>query len=177
MLRGRGVLAQDRAEDSFEAFVRVNYGRVLGLVIAVYGRRDAEDVVQEAFERAQGRWERVVSLDRGDLWVRRVALNLAASRLRRWRIESAALLRLRARSMPVTVSLSSPTAEVWDHVRRLSTRQAQVVALRYLEELTTAEIATVLGIAEGTVRALLHQGRTRLAQSLGEEAGGSEEED
>ncbi|NIR37883.1 MAG: RNA polymerase sigma factor, partial [Actinobacteria bacterium] len=40
------------------------------------------------------------------------------------------------------------------------------IVLHYLEDLPTKEIADVLQIAEGTVRALLTQGRERLAQRL-----------
>jgi RNA polymerase sigma-70 factor (ECF subfamily) len=45
-------------------------------------------------------------------------------------------------------------------------RQAQVIALRYIDDLTIPEIADVLGVAVGTVKALLHQGRERLRRQL-----------
>lgn len=162
----RGTLEGEVTLNSFETFVEAQYGPVLGLVIAVYGRRDAEDVVQEAFERAHARWGEIASLDYRDRWVRRVALNLAASRVRRLKVESAALLRLRARREPEVPPLSGPAGEVWEHVRRLPTRQAQVLALRYLEDRSTSDIAALLGIAEATVRAVLYQGRNGACQPL-----------
>jgi RNA polymerase sigma-70 factor (ECF subfamily) len=48
----------------------------------------------------------------------------------------------------------------------LPQRQAQVLALRYINELSVAEIAETLRVADGTVKALMHQGRTRLARQL-----------
>lgn len=54
----------------------------------------------------------------------------------------------------------------WEEVRRLPARQAEVVALKYLEGLEVAEIGSALGVAEGTVKALLHQGRERLRRQL-----------
>ncbi len=54
----------------------------------------------------------------------------------------------------------------WEAVRDLPKRQAQCVALRYLEDRSIADIATVLGIAETTVRGYLHDGRAALAVSL-----------
>jgi RNA polymerase sigma-70 factor (ECF subfamily) len=51
-------------------------------------------------------------------------------------------------------------------VRRLPPRQAQAVVLHYVEDLTVADIASVLGVAEGTVKALLHQARERLRRQL-----------
>jgi RNA polymerase sigma-70 factor (ECF subfamily) len=51
-------------------------------------------------------------------------------------------------------------------VRSLPRRQAQAVALHYLEDLPVAEIARVLGCAEGTVKAHLHHGREALGRRL-----------
>lgn len=151
---------------SFEDFVRAHHAAVRALVVALYGGKDSEDIVQEAFLRAQKEWRSLSSRDRPELWVRRVAMNLAVSRFRRWRSESRALIRLGGRRDPKVVVLSSQSAGVWKEVRLLPDRQAQVVALRYLEDLSVAEIAQTLGIAEGTVRATLHQARVTLAGRL-----------
>jgi RNA polymerase sigma-70 factor, ECF subfamily len=51
-------------------------------------------------------------------------------------------------------------------VRRLPNRQAHVIALRYIDDLSVAEIAQVLGVVVGTVKAQLHQGRNRLLRQL-----------
>ena len=167
----RGQVAESYGEVSFEFFVEEHYRRVLALVIAVYGGRDNEDLVQEAFLQAHRSWERLAGDDLRGLWVRRVALNLAVSRFRRWRVESAALLRLASRRDAQDLGLSAGSSEVWEQVRRLPARQAQVVALHYLEDRSVAEIAEILGVAEGSVRASLHQGRAALAKRLGEHFG------
>ena len=151
---------------SFPVFVDRHYREVLSLVVAVYGPRDAEDIVQDAFARAQAHWPQLAGGDRPGRWVRRVALNLAVSRYRRWRAEARALSRLGAGREVTAVPLSVDTAQVWAEVRRLPARQAQVIALRYIEDLSTPEIAATLGLAEGTVRAVLHQARRRLARRL-----------
>ena len=51
-------------------------------------------------------------------------------------------------------------------MRALPARQAQAVALHYLEDRSLAEIARILGCAEGTVKAHLHRGRRALADAL-----------
>ena len=66
---------------------------------------------------------------------------------------------------------ASPTgaagdAEFWDAVRSLPRRQAQVVALHYLEDLSVADVAEVLEMAPGTVKKHLHDGRRTLARRL-----------
>jgi RNA polymerase sigma-70 factor, ECF subfamily len=111
-------------------------------------------------------------MDRPDLWVQRVALNLATSQLRRLAAEARAVTRLAGRSAtPYTEAFGHEEA-FWDAVRRLPTRQARVVALRYAGDLPVAEIAEVVGVAEGTVKAQLHAARQRLAVLLADEEGG-----
>jgi RNA polymerase sigma-70 factor (ECF subfamily) len=63
--------------------------------------------------------------------------------------------------------------DFWRAVRSLPSRQRQAVALFYLEDWPTAEIARFLGCTETTVRGHLHRGRAALARRLGE---GREEE-
>jgi RNA polymerase sigma-70 factor (ECF subfamily) len=54
----------------------------------------------------------------------------------------------------------------WKEVRRLPSRQAQAIALHYIEDRSISEVALILGVAEGTVKALLHQGREKLRREL-----------
>ena len=56
---------------------------------------------------------------------------------------------------------------MWDAVRRLPHRQAQAVALTYLEGLSVEEVGLVLGCSEGTVKTHLKRGRATLAKRLG----------
>lgn len=110
-------------------------------------REAAEDVVAEAFARAQREWHRVGGYDRPDLWLRRVALNLASSEHR---------TRTRRRRRPVEpaaeAALDDASVEVLDAVRALPERQAQVVVLVYFAGESVASAARVLGIAEPTAR-------------------------
>jgi RNA polymerase sigma-70 factor, ECF subfamily len=56
-------------------------------------------------------------------------------------------------------------------VRALPHRQAQAVALHYLEDLSIRQTAVVLNCAEGTVRAHLARARQTLARRLHLDAG------
>jgi DNA-directed RNA polymerase specialized sigma24 family protein len=151
--------------EPFSEFFRREYSGVVAIVYGVWGSRAAaEDIAQEAFLRARREWDRVEVMGSPESWVRRVAMNLAQSRWRRLRAEGAALARLSA--PPGFVPPYSAASGFWEEVRRLPSRQAQAVTLRYLEDLTVAEIAGVLGVAEGTAKALLHQGRERLCRQL-----------
>ena len=66
----------------------------------------------------------------------------------------------RAETLP---AVDARDDEFWDAVRALPTRQAQCVALLYLEDRPVAEIAEILDIAPGTVRVHLHEARATLA--------------
>ena len=64
-------------------------------------------------------------------------------------------------------SVPTFTSQFWAAVRALPERQAQCVALHYLEDRPVAEIATILEMAEGTVKSHMHRGRQALAHQLG----------
>jgi len=151
--------------EPFVRFFRAEYSAVVSLVYGLSGSRAAaEDIAQEAFLRAHRDWKRVEAMDSPEGWVKRVAMNLATSRWRRLRAEAAALARL---SPPTAfVPPDDRMSAFWDEVRRLPTRQAQAVTLHYLEDMPVDEIAAVLDIANGTVKALLSQGRERLRRQL-----------
>lgn len=73
---------------------------------------------------------------------------------------------LLAAEAPQGPEMPVETEAFWAQVRRLPARQAQTVTLFYLEDLSTAEIADVLGCAPATVRVHLTRGRRALAARL-----------
>lgn len=148
--------------DPFDAFWSAEHTAVLALAAALTGDWSAaEDLTQDAFAAAHRHWSEI---ENPAAWVRRVVTNRAASHWRRRGRETAALARLAARPLPVV--LAPEPDEFWAHVRALPRRQAQVIALRYLDDLSVAQIAAVLEVAEGTVKATLSHGRASLARSL-----------
>jgi RNA polymerase sigma-70 factor (ECF subfamily) len=61
------------------------------------------------------------------------------------------------------------SARVWTLVEQLPEEWQAAMRLRYQEEMSHPEIAEVLGVPVGTVKAQLHRGRRRLAEWLAEE--------
>src|SRR5690242_16432051 len=138
---------------------RREYPQLVRLAYALCGRRDvAEEIVQDAMVKVLARWSKVREYERPGAFVRRIVLHDTASALRRRSAELRAMTRLGARR-PDTASIDPDVDEFWRLVRTLPKRQAQVVALFYGDDQPTAEIALLLGIAEGTVRATLAQAR------------------
>ena len=157
-----------RAVPDFESFYRREYRAVVGLAYALSGSRiAAEDITQDAFLAAHRQWNRISSYDRPEAWVRRVVSNLAVSFLRTKAREAGAIIRLKSREGYLP-AMPEEDAHFWKAVRGLSKRQAQVIALHYLEDRSVADIALVLGCAENTVKVHLHKGRQRLARKLDE---------
>ncbi|MET0741156.1 MAG: SigE family RNA polymerase sigma factor [Candidatus Nanopelagicales bacterium] len=161
------VLQLPRVE-TFDAFFGREYASLVALAHALTGSRShAEDVAQEAMLAAYRRWDEVSRLDMPGAWVRRVCANIATSFVRRRVVEARAALRFRSRETDV-IAIGGDDEAFWVEVRRLPRRQAQCVALRYVYGCSVAEIATVLGCAEGTVKSHLARGKVTLAERLGE---------
>lgn len=155
-----------RAIESFDAFFAREYRPVAALALTLSGSRlAAEDLAQEAFVAAYRQWSRVGGYDNPGAWVRRVVANRSVSLLRRRAAEARALLRIGGRE--AAPEMSPPAEDLWAAVRRLPKRQAQAVALHYLEDMPLEEIGEVLGISPGTAKAHLHRGRRTLARQLG----------
>ena len=157
----------ERPSQSFDAFFADERDAVLGLAFALTGdRAAAEDIVQDAFLEAFRKWDRIAGYDQPGAWVRRVVANMSVSAFRRRGRELRTLTRLMARHDRVVPDLSPSTLAFWQAVRALPKRQAQVAALFYLEDRPIAEIASILQIAEGTVKKHLFDGRRALARTL-----------
>jgi RNA polymerase sigma-70 factor, ECF subfamily len=157
-----------RGSREIAEFVDREYPQVVASVGLVCGSAAvAEDAVQEALARAWEQYERGRDIDRLGAWVTTVALNLARSHFRRRRVERNARSRLVERAETRDEPASSVDRHaVQQALLRLPRRQREVTVLRYYGGLDVAEIATWLGIAEGTVKAMLFRARQALAEAL-----------
>lgn len=152
---------------AFEPFYREHYPAVVGLVYTLSGsRHGAEDIAQEAFLRAHRNWDEVARYDRPGGWVRVVAMNLGRSRIRRLGAETRALARFAGMTVSAFQELEPHNEKFWAAVRSLPRRQREVVALHYLEDMSTADIAALLEISQSTVKNSLAQARVSLAKTL-----------
>jgi len=149
---------------TFEAFYRRERAALVALAHALCRGSEpsnAEDIVQDAFVRAYERWSTIARYERPELWLRRVAINLAMSRYRRLRVQARHNASLAAAGM-VELGVSDGAAALFVALQRLPRRQAQVLALRYVDEMPTSDIAEVLSMTPGTVRTHLRRGQDGL---------------
>jgi RNA polymerase sigma-70 factor, ECF subfamily len=153
------------ADDGFDAYFLHNYGRLVAELYSVVGSlADAEDAVQEAFARASVRWQRLRDYDHPEAWVRRVALNLAASSLRHTRRKLAAYRRVGV--PPPAPPPGEDRVMLAQALGRLRRRHREVLVLHYLAELSVEEMARVLRIPVGTVKGRLFRARAALEREL-----------
>ena len=153
----------------FEEFYRAELAGLVALARGLCPSAVAEDIAQEAMLVAYRRWSQVRELDHPEAYLRRTCANMAVSQFRRRLAE----VRAFGRSRPQPEALSDPDHEAfWDLVRGLPRRQAQVVALHYLYDLSVADVAATLELSQGSVK--VHLSRAR--QTLGRQLTGTVEE-
>jgi RNA polymerase sigma factor (sigma-70 family) len=127
-------------------------------------RGEAEEVAQEALARAYVRWRRVAGYD--EAWVTRVAINESLGRRRKHR--PTVPLAAGHQGLHAGQERSAEQRMILvDAVRRLSRRQREVVALRYLVDLPEAEVAALLDTSVGSVKQHAHRAVGRLRADLG----------
>ncbi|PBC78852.1 RNA polymerase sigma-70 factor (sigma-E family) [Streptomyces sp. TLI_235] len=123
-----------------------------------------EDVVQEAFIRVHAARRRVREPEKTLAYLRQTVVNLSRSTLRR-RILG---LRLLPKPMPDMASAEEGAYDALERdqlrtaLRGLQRRQREVLVLRYYADLTEAQVAEVLGVSVGSVKAYGSRGLAAL---------------
>lgn len=143
---------------TFDAFVRERLPDLLRFGRVLTGNDEAAaDLVQDALERTIMHWSRVESRDDPEGYIRRVMVNRNISiwrRLRRERITD---------TMPDEGYVDrTRDRELWEALLTLPPRQRAVIALRYYEDKTEAEVAAILGCSVGTVKSQASKAITKL---------------
>lgn len=167
-------IARERtASADFDALFRTHQPRLVEALTLVAGDRElAADAVQEAFVRAHLRWRRIGRYDDPIGWVRRVAINRLRDEHRRTLRKRRAVERLAAQPGGAAHT-PLPDLELAARLADLPRRQRLCVVLRYVEDLSTAEIARTLDVSEGTVKSNLSDARARLRSQLHRPGGAS----
>lgn len=173
--RDEALLARWREGDAgaFEELLRIHRNGVHALARRMLGRNDrAEDATQETLLRA---WKAAPRF-RGDAsfhtWILRIALNVArttASRSPR-EIEWDAIPEPRSggEGAEADVALNEARQRVRAAVRGLPPRQREAIVLKVYSDLTYEEVAAILGLTVGAVKAHVHHATANLRRRLEE---------
>jgi RNA polymerase sigma-70 factor (ECF subfamily) len=147
---------------------------------ALYDLRDhhaAEDVTEQVFMhalRALPRFE-----ERGEpgsstfrVWLFRICRHALSNERRRLRRHPVARIELAADVAAADDPQAHAVARdeldrAWAAIERLPEERRRALVLRFVEEMSSAEIAAVLGRSEGSVRVLIHRALRSVAEQLG----------
>ena len=162
-----------REEVDVATLVAEHAGLLYRVAFSVVRRgAEAEDVVQETFLRAVQQRGRLVQVLEVRAWLVKVAWNLALDRRRRVKWMHMAEEDLRAlpdiAALPTDRRLAAAAelGRVLTAMERLPKLERSVLLLSAVEELSTSEIAEVVGRSESGVRSLVYRARTHLEQRL-----------
>ncbi|MGH3299883.1 MAG: SigE family RNA polymerase sigma factor [Trebonia sp.] len=153
----------------FEEFAATRLPAVLRFAgVLTADRALAEDVVQEVLIRASKRWDRLQTLDRPELYVRKMIVNEYLSwRRRNWRLlPTGTAIETDHRESPDYAMEHAERDALLAELGKLPRRQRTVLVLRYYQGLRDAEIADILGCKPGTVRGYASRALTALRVEL-----------
>lgn len=167
-------------ERAFERLVRESSPRMLAVARRMLrNEEDAQEVVQEAFLSAFRGLHRFAGESRLSTWLHRITVNAALMRLRtRRRKPEASIEDLLPRFLEDGHHTEPPAGWRWTGEELLERKEAReavragieklpenyrnVLLLRDIEELDTAEVAELLGLTPGAVKTRLHRARQAL---------------
>src|ERR1039457_4721327 len=135
---------------------------------------DAEDAVQEAFVRVLRHRDTLGEVRDQRVWLIRIVWNIVLDRKRRAKTrpetddvsELARVLPAHGLSAEQIASAAQHHAHVLACVEQLPAKERQVLMLSAFEELSSVEIASILGITESSVRSRLFRARNLMADLL-----------
>lgn len=158
----------DGSRDSeFTEFVHGQWNSLYRTAYLLTGdHQAAEDLLQATLTKVYLRWSRIGGMEQPGAYARRMLVNQSSS----WRRRRSAAERVVA----VVPQDPAPSFDddvvgrevMWQLIRALPARQRAVLVLRYYEGLSEAEIADVLGVAPGTVKAQAHAAVATLRQRV-----------
>ena len=162
-LQGFGMLVQKHEKLVFTVCVRM-----------LKNREEAEEACQDAFVKAFQSISGYSENSKFSTWVYKIAYNECLGRLRKKKIQFQLIEEITEDEVNLgswangLEQLLSEEREfiVRNAIEALSSNEALVITLFYLEELSIKEIAGITSMTESNIKVLLHRGRKNLAGSL-----------
>ena len=167
-------LAREGNSEAFSFLYNLNVTRIYNYIFYRIGSEDdAEDITSRVFYRAFGHIKTYE--DKGipfSAWLYRIAHNLIANWHRdRQRRKEVSLDD--QPEMPHRVDLPETWIEkkqemdlLLKGMRRLAPDRQQLILLKYLEDLSNAEIAVIMGRTEGAIKSLYHRALIALKDEM-----------
>lgn len=172
LVLGRRDRAESPRAELVDVMFRRHYPGLLRLAVVMVGDREAaEDAVQEAFVSLHRNWRKLRDPEAAEAYVRSAVLNRCRSWVRRQVVQRAKkpllLVREEAPRGPEDTAVGhEEVGSLVAAMRTLPRRQREVLACRYVLELSVAETAELLDISGGSVKVHAHRGLQALQRRM-----------
>ncbi|MCD6277185.1 RNA polymerase sigma factor [candidate division WOR-3 bacterium] len=158
---------------AFEKIVRGYSDKLYGILLRITGNpQDAEDALQDTFIRVFKGIRRLKSVDSFDVWLVRIAINVARSLVRKREppyipIENIEELVDGYADQPFhTMDRRALKTALEKAISELPVELKESFVLRDIEGMKVKEIAHILGISESLVKVRAHRARLLLRKKL-----------
>ncbi|MBM7573291.1 RNA polymerase sigma factor SigW [Aquibacillus albus] len=168
-------------QSAFEEIVAFHQSKVYQICYRLIGNtHEAEDLAQEAFIRAYVNIHSYDDNRKFSTWLYRIATNLTIDRIRKKKpdyyldaeVQGTDGLNMYSQ-LPADQVQPEEEVEsleiqtyIQNEIMALPTKYRSVIALRFVDELSLAEISDILNIPIGTVKTRIHRGREALRKRL-----------
>lgn len=168
---GRDAATEPTRVELLDVMFRRHYAALLRLAVVMTGNREAaEDAVQEAFVALHRNRAKLRDPEAATAYLRSAVLNRSRSWVRRQVTQRAVrplMLVREHQDSPEDTTLGHEAIESLVAIMRtLPRRQREVLACRFVLELSVAETARFLEISAGSVKTHTHRGLHELQQRI-----------
>jgi RNA polymerase sigma-70 factor (sigma-E family) len=161
-----GEVDVGEADAEFQAYMAARWPVLVRTAFLLTGDRFlAEDLAQSALTKVYASWRRVRRADDVDAYVRRVLVNTNAGLYRKRRVAEHLVAAPQDGRGHVPHEPIAERSALMAALAELPPRQRAVVVLRYWEDLSEREVASVLGCSTGTVKSQASKALARLRAS------------
>lgn len=175
----REALVGDQA--AYQHLLKRHQKKIFEVILKlIRNREEARDLVQETFMKAFGSLATYREEFRFSTWLHRIAANCSIDYIRKKKIQALSLDQpVQTQDSQITLEIPdwspNPEAEWVEKERSLSIQEAidslpsgykEVILFRHKDEKSYQEIAAILGIPVGTVKARIFRGRELLKKKL-----------
>jgi RNA polymerase sigma-70 factor (TIGR02954 family) len=156
--------AQRGDDDAFYQLIRAHKEKLYKVAYAFFrNETDALEALQEVTCRAYLKLSKLKTPAYVSTWLTRIMIHTCIDeqkRKRRWQVEP-------TEREAAHVEDTDSRMQIDEALSRLAPVQRQVIILKYFEDLTIREIASLLGHPEGTIKTWLHKALGALREDLG----------
>lgn len=147
-----------------------------------------EDIIQESFLRTVRKAPMLKDKDKYESWIKKLTRNVTLNHLRKHKrnrdelevegvfiIKESAPASEKAIPLEKEVELKIMREAIVEYINQLSPSYRQIIAMKWIHNLSYKEMANELGVTEGVIRQRLYRARDAVRQKLLEEWGSLDE--